>query len=344
MPLIALAEAWRARFPGDHLECYGSTDGIEAELIGAAGLPFHGLPASAEYGVGLAGRLRAYGAAFRGLQTGRRMLRARSLDLLVCFGGYACAGAGMAAASLGIPLAVFEANAVPGRSNALLARFARLQLAAMPEVRAHRAWAGADIVGLPQRRTGSGPGEAADRRPTPRLLVTGGTFGSAFLNRTAPALIAALARAGTALEVVHQAGRGHEAAVAEAYRSHGVAATVVGFDPGLPERWRWADVAVCSAGAGTLADAVTAGTPTLAVPIGRVARGHQDANARAVAGRCGHVDWVREDDWCEAREQGRVSALLALPRSAPEARDVAAQVAKRLRATITSGPAVAWAS
>ena len=343
MPLIALAEAWRRQFPHDRLECYGSTDGIEAELVAQAGLPFRGLPASAEYGMGLTGRLRAYREAFRGLHAGRRLLRDRGLDLLVCFGGYACAGAGMAAASLGIPLAVFEANAVPGRSNDLLARFASLRFAAMPEVRAYAAWSDADVVGLPVRRLPhAGRPDETPGRPA-RLLVTGGTFGSSFLNRTAPPLVAALERDGTPLEVIHQAGRGNEAAVTEAYRHHGIAAKVVGFDPSLPEWWRWADAALCSAGAGTLADAIAAGTPALAVPIERVARGHQDANAEAVATRAPQIAWVRECAWVEPREQERLARLLRRPHAAPVDQDAAGRLSRLLRET-AARPAMACAS
>src|SRR5690606_38667426 len=45
MPLIAVAQAWQRLYPEDRLQCYGSLDGIEAELVTRLGLPFHGLPA-----------------------------------------------------------------------------------------------------------------------------------------------------------------------------------------------------------------------------------------------------------------------------------------------------------
>ena len=53
----------------------------------------------------------------------------------------------------------------------------------------------------------------------------------------------------------------------------------------------WADLVVCRAGAMTLAELAAAGRPSILVPFGAAADGHQIANARALSGRArrGHA-------------------------------------------------------
>ncbi|MFC4350552.1 glycosyltransferase [Fodinicurvata halophila] len=301
MPIVALAEAWRTHYPGDHLICYGSPDGLEAELLRGFDLSFQSLPALPEQGGGILRRLAAYRAAAGGFLAGRRDMRRRRLDALICFGGFACVGAGLAAASLGCPLVVFEANARPGRANRLLAPFASLKLVAMSEIRSFASWKNALSMELPLRAPEAWvDSKTRDSRPT-RLLITGGTFGSDVLNREAPGLIALLAGRGRRLEVHHQAGTDKKETVEKAYRvagpSDGIAkVTVSGFDPELYRRWGWADAALCSAGAGTLAEMAASGTGGLVVPQAAVADGHQEANARALAARQG-LTWLAERDW-----------------------------------------------
>ncbi len=312
MPMIALAEAWRRLYPGDALVCYGAAGGMEATLLRQFRLPFQPLPAWPRFGVGALGRLRAHLGALHGMRLGRRHMRRHQVDALLCLGGYASVGAGLAAASLGLPLVVLEANAVPGRANTLLARFAALKLVAIPEATAFHRWRDARVVDLPLRV----PPVAASSPSVPRtarLLITGGTFGSPVLNRGGPAVAAALRRRGLAVEVYHQAGEEQLESVSAAYAAAGVDATVVGFDLGLPSRWSWADAALCAGGAGSLSEAVASGTPTLAVPLAAVADGHQEANARAMAARHG-IGWMPERDWDTETVAERLAGLLARPR------------------------------
>ena len=145
------------------------------------------------------------------------------------------------------------------------------------------------------------------------------------------------ARAGTAVDVVHQAGLGHEAEVASRYRALGIDARVVGFDHALPEHWRWSDAALCSAGAGTLGDALATGTPALVVPIDRVSRRHQEANARALAERSDLLDWVAESDWTAERETARLVQLLSRPKQAPGRQPATDRLVHRLRG-VAGGP------
>ena len=312
IPMIALAEAWLRIYPEDVVMCYGSADGIEAKLIPQFQLPFQPLPARPISGVRPFGYLRAGASALRGMLAGRRHMRQHGLDALICWGGYASVGAGLAAASLGCPLIVFEANAVPGRANTLLSRFADLKLITMPELLDIRAWHDARVTELPLRLP-AGTSPSSPGTGPARLMITGGTFGSPLLNRHAPVLAVELMRSGLELEIYHQAGNGMEQSVRNAYDQAGVTATVVGFDLDMKERWSWADTVLCAGGAGTLTEAVASGTPTLAIPLATATDDHQVANVRSMATRHG-IAWTLEQDWETGAIAQRVLTLLAQPK------------------------------
>jgi UDP-N-acetylglucosamine--N-acetylmuramyl-(pentapeptide) pyrophosphoryl-undecaprenol N-acetylglucosamine transferase len=57
----------------------------------------------------------------------------------------------------------------------------------------------------------------------------------------------------------------------------------VAFEPDMPARYRWADLAVCRAGALTVAELALAGLPALLVPLASAADDHQNENAKALA-------------------------------------------------------------
>jgi UDP-N-acetylglucosamine--N-acetylmuramyl-(pentapeptide) pyrophosphoryl-undecaprenol N-acetylglucosamine transferase len=84
------------------------------------------------------------------------------------------------------------------------------------------------------------------------------------------------------IEVFHQTGASDRERVSDAYRKAGVTAQVVPFEPEMPQRYAWADLALCRSGALTVAELAMAGLPGLLVPYPYAADNHQAANARAL--------------------------------------------------------------
>lgn len=285
-PALALAERIAAR--GDEVVLIGSPAGLETRLVPAAGFELETLPAAQVMGRGALARAAAALAIARGTLAARRLLRTRRIEIVVSVGGYASVPAVLAAAWLRIPLALVEPNALPGRANRLCARFARRLFVPFERAAQRLARPGdprVQQVGIPLRSELVRAFESTPprRAPTPplRLLVLGGSQGARQLN---DAMIALADRLDPArFHVVHQTGEADRERVAAAYAAKGVASEVIAFAPDMPRRYREADLALCRAGALTVAELAMAGLPALLVPYPFAADDHQTANAQALA-------------------------------------------------------------
>jgi UDP-N-acetylglucosamine--N-acetylmuramyl-(pentapeptide) pyrophosphoryl-undecaprenol N-acetylglucosamine transferase len=313
-PMLAVAEAFRAHDGRAEPLFIGGRDSLEASLIRGHGYACHEIAGAPLYGVTTRlGTLRSYGTFLQGFAQARRLLARERVDLALGFGGYITAGPMLAARTLGIRTAIFEANVIPGRANRLVQRWMAVRLVAFPETARYPGWRPSEVVGYPLR---SEIAALAEKTRTPpagrvaRVLVTGGSRGSSFLNRAAPALLGHVGRLGIALEVRHQTGLEPPEPVAGAYRAAKVAATVEGFTADMAHVYEQADFIICAAGAGTLAEIATLGLPALIVPISEVADDHQVANACVFAERSG-AGWTRQGDWDEAALAAGAARLLS---------------------------------
>jgi UDP-N-acetylglucosamine--N-acetylmuramyl-(pentapeptide) pyrophosphoryl-undecaprenol N-acetylglucosamine transferase len=313
MPMIAVGEAYAEYCPGARIIALGQSGGLEASLLPARGFAFHGVDAAPLFGAATpAGLAAAAGGLYRGFRQARRILAAASAEIVIGFGGYVTAGPLLAARSLGLATIIFEANVIPGRANRLLRRFADICTVGQQETSAFRGWAEARVVGHPIRQEIAELGRSdRDGLGLLHILVTGGSLGSAFLDRVCPSLCANVAAGGRRVTVLHQSCPEHANAVTRSYADAGVTAEVRPFLD-MVAAYRAAQLVICAAGAGTLAEIETLGLRALVVPIETVADGHQAANAKAFSARSA-LPSLRESQWHDARAAALVSELLAKP-------------------------------
>ena len=122
-----------------------------------------------------------------------------------------------------------------------------------------------------------------------RLLVTGGSQGALPINRAFVDAMDQLATQKNDLSIVHQTGERDYNAVRTAYARREINAEVVPFLTNMAERFAWADIIVCRAGAITAAEIAAAGRAAIFIPFGAATDSHQLRNAqemqRAGAGR-----------------------------------------------------------
>jgi UDP-N-acetylglucosamine--N-acetylmuramyl-(pentapeptide) pyrophosphoryl-undecaprenol N-acetylglucosamine transferase len=312
-PGLAVADAARALAEDVSVTFVGTARGLEARVIPARGYPLELLSVEPMKGGGVAraarGAVVATAATVRALAIVRRLRPAAVLSV----GGYAAGPISLAAAALGVPLAILEPNATMGLANAMLAPLARRAYVAWPSSTRFVRASALRVVGVPLR-AGFAPSPYVPVPGRMRVLVLGGSQGAQALNERMPeAIAAAQAELGAAvkIEVLHQAGRDRDEPVRQAYARERLAraATVSAFVEDVAAEIARADVVVARAGAGAVAEIAAVGRAAILVPFPFAADDHQAKNAEALASAGGAIA-IRQEA-ADAFRLGREIALLA---------------------------------
>ena len=281
-PALAVAQALCDRGVG--VVWLGTRRGLEARIKPPAGVAMEWLTMSGLRGRGLRVWLLAPFTLGRALLQALRIVRRVRPGMALGMGGFVSAPGGLAAWLARVPLLIHEQNAVAGYANRLLAQFARRVLLAFPGALPTRR--PCMEVGNPVRREllGLEPPRArfAGRSGPLRILVLGGSQGARILNHMAPE---ALAKLKAECTVLHQAGRADAREVESAYKRLGMKSNVREFIADMAQVYAWADIAVCRAGALTLAELSAVGLGAVLVPFARAADDHQTRNARYLVER-----------------------------------------------------------
>jgi UDP-N-acetylglucosamine--N-acetylmuramyl-(pentapeptide) pyrophosphoryl-undecaprenol N-acetylglucosamine transferase len=314
-PLIAIAEQLARWSPSTSLRFVGTARGLEARVVPARGWPLDLLAIEPIKGRAIAGRLRAGAIAARATIEATALIREHRPALVVSIGSYAAGPVSLAAAALGVKVALVEPNRVAGLTQRLLSPVARRVYVGFPEALARLGNKGR-AFGVPLRAGfDPSPLEASTDRPI-RILVTGGSQGAQAINERMPEVVSRLVTSRKAtVRVLHQAGRGHAEALRakydEALDRSGNSRSIVEvteFIDDVPARLRECDLLIARAGAMTCAEACAVGRPSLLIPYPFAADDHQAANADALA-KAGAAIALRQSD---ATTDALVSAIAPL--------------------------------
>jgi UDP-N-acetylglucosamine--N-acetylmuramyl-(pentapeptide) pyrophosphoryl-undecaprenol N-acetylglucosamine transferase len=308
-PALAVAHVLRDR--GVAVVWLGVPGSMESRLVPANGFPIEWVRVAGIRGKGLAAWLLAPLRIVKAVAQAMGVLRRVQPRSVLGAGGYVSGPGGIAAWLLRVPLLIHEQNAVAGLTNRWLARLATQVLEAFPHSFGPGARARtignpvrADIAALPEPRA-----RFAGRESRARLLVFGGSQGAMRLNSVVPQ---ALARVAPEIrpQVRHQTGvRGLEAARA-AYGDARVEAEVLPFIDDMAEALSWADLAVCRAGAMTIAELQAAGLGAIFVPLPIATDDHQTKNAEVMV-RSGAAQVIQERDLTPERLGEAIGELVA---------------------------------
>ena len=293
VPAIAIARALTGRgHPADSIHFVGSTRGMEARMVPAAGFEVTLLP-----GRGIVRRLsRDNIAAVVGLVRAfaRAVVLMRRLRpaVTVAVGGYASAAAALAAVLWRVPLVVAEQNAVPGLANRLAGRFAAACAVSFENTPLPRAV----VTGNPVRpeivtadTTDAGRASAREALGLPAdavvVAVAGGSLGARRINDAVAELAGRWAGRG-GICVYHVVGRrdfAEMSARAPAPVEGGLLYVQVEFEDRMDLLLAAADVTLQRAGASTAAELAVIGVPSILVPLPGAPGDHQTQNARRLA-------------------------------------------------------------
>jgi UDP-N-acetylglucosamine--N-acetylmuramyl-(pentapeptide) pyrophosphoryl-undecaprenol N-acetylglucosamine transferase len=293
-PALAVAKVLRDR--GVAVVWLGVPGSMESRLVPANGFPIEWVRVAGIRGKGPKAWLLAPLRIVKAVAKAMGVLRRVQPRSVLGAGGYVSGPGGIAAWLLRIPLLIHEQNAIAGLTNRWLARIASQVLEAFPG--SFGAGGRACTIGNPVRADIAAVAEPrtrfAGREGRSRLLVFGGSQGALRLNAMVPQ---ALARVAPEIRphVRHQTGeRGLESARA-AYTQAQVEADVVPFIDDMAAAYGWADLAVCRAGAMTVAELQAAGLGAVFVPLPSATDDHQTKNAEVMV-KSGAAILIQECD------------------------------------------------
>jgi UDP-N-acetylglucosamine--N-acetylmuramyl-(pentapeptide) pyrophosphoryl-undecaprenol N-acetylglucosamine transferase len=213
-------------------------------------------------------------------------IRSLRPDAVLGFGGFTSAPAALAGRICGVPVALHEANRVPGLAIRALGPFAeRVYLPMGIRVAGVRAGA-TRYAGLPVRSDVARVPSAVAREalgldPMKRtLVVLGGSQGASSLNAWAREKFEFLASENIQLYCVAGLGKGDaETITRKSKTGDDVKAVFIPFCDRVGELLSAADLVITRAGAGTLAELIRCEVPAILVPYPHAASDHQRANA-----------------------------------------------------------------
>ncbi|MFC1478681.1 glycosyltransferase [Candidatus Margulisiibacteriota bacterium] len=170
-------------------------------------------------------------------------------------GGYPAVPIGVAAVLFRIPLVLQEQNAFLGKTNRILARFAR------------------DVIyETPVRKEVLDAGNKSPFEQRDIVLVFGGSQGARSINEVVDKIDL------SGMKVVHITGERDSGT--EGLRDSGEQYKRIPFTEDMASLYSKTCLAVCRAGGSTLAELAVCGIPAILVPYPYAAENHQQANAR----------------------------------------------------------------
>ena len=217
--------------------------------------------------------------AIKAFFASRSLLKSIKADLVLGTGGYSSFFAIVAAWSLGIPAALFDSNALPGKSNRIASRFCSIAFTGFQEGNSGLKCS-ALLTGTPVSEKMVKTGKALARKQIgipeklPVILFLGGSQGARAVNDLALSIQGDVS-------ILLQCGKSDYSRALRISESIDANVIVKPFvDLGV--WYSAADLTVARAGGQTIAELAAYGLPAVFIPYPYAAEDHQTANASAI--------------------------------------------------------------
>lgn len=317
-PAIAIADEIRKIQPDAVITFAGTRDKIEARVVPQRGYKFAVITISGFRRKLTPGNVLFPFKVMIALAQSFSLIRRLKPHVVVGTGGYVCGPVVYVASLLGIPTLIQEQNSYPGVTTRLLAsRATQVHLTFESSKRYLRRTDNVSVTGNPTRATlgtitrfeGAGFFQLDPQKRT--LLVFGGSLGARSINDAVLQMLPRLAAAG--IQLIWQTGEGDDERIRSLLKEYSGAGwlRVLKFIERMEFAYAACDLALCRAGATTIAEMARAGVPSVLVPYPYAAADHQTGNARAMA-ESGASVMIRDGE-LTTRLQSTVMELLQKP-------------------------------
>jgi len=290
-PALAVSDAIRAKVPQARFTIYGTQRAIDAKILEGRNCQIvrqklHGLSPYPW----------RWPAIFADLHRASRTCREAFLEdpprVVIGTGGLASVPGVEAALKLGIPSAVLNPDAMPGKANRRLGRRVNAVFAQFEETKEHLGRnAHLEVLGCPVRpafltaRSTDGINRFGLDPDLRTLLVTGASQGAKSINESVLILADFLAST-EKWQVLHLTGSADFERTAKAFRDRKIRGVAIAYTEHMADALVAADLVISRAGASTLAEITAVGRASILLPYPYHKDQHQRANAECLA-RCG---------------------------------------------------------
>lgn len=324
-PAIAVANIWKERHPDSKILFIGGRGNMEEELVPKAGYPLEVLPA---FGLersfspaAIKNNYRAIKSVLSAVRKCKKIIRDFDADVVVGTGGYASFPALRAARQLKIPTCVHEANAMPGLTTRMAAKWVDKVLVCFPESAKHYPHPEkVEVVGMPVRREFIYTQKADARKELglddkPLVVSAFGSQGARAMNELTAKLFALEQKNGFPFRHIHAVGSYGWSWMPDRVKEQGVdlgkcpTIQMQEYIYNMPTIMAAADVIISRAGASSCSEIAASGTPCVLIPSPNVTDNHQEKNARAMEAQGGAVVLLEQDATPE-KLYGQITELL----------------------------------
>lgn len=307
-PALAMADIIKMNLPDVEIAFVGTPRGIENSLIPQAGYKlYHVEIEGIRRSLSLANIKSAY-LALTSPSKAKKIIKEFAPDIVIGTGGYVCWPALKAAASLKIPTALHESNALPGMAvrrlqtdvDVIMTNFESTKDLLSPN-------ANVINVGNPLRSACSTISKAEARHmlgiPDSVEFVTlsfGGSLGAQIINKASCEMMAHFANMGMKnIRCYHVGGKRHYESAKNFFAAYDLERdarfSLMEYTGDLPVYMAAADMVICRGGAMTITEISKMGKAAIIIPSPNVTDNHQYKNAKALADENAAV-LICEDD------------------------------------------------
>lgn len=220
----------------------------------------------------------------KAIKQGKALLKKEEAEVVLGMGGFTSFAPAYAGKKLGLRTYVHDSNAIPGKTNIMIAKYCTKVLLGLAAAKSHFQGRETAVVGtpvrgelrqLPTREDAAAKWGLDATKPT--LLVFGGSQGARGLNT-----LVVEAMTDLDCQILHVTGQFDfervKGLVEDREGYHAIA-----FCDDMPAAYAIADGSICRSGASSLTELAFLGIPSVLIPYPHAADDHQTANAKVFA-------------------------------------------------------------
>lgn len=307
-PAVAVAQELLRIEPSCKITFFCSQRPIDARVLSGTGFRFIPLPV-----IGFSKNPYKFFLFLRSVFAAKKIVKQTILTdgtekaVFFSVGGFVSAGAVLAAKNLDMPVAMLNIDAVPGKANSFLARYATDIFVQFKKTGNCFGLNNSKVtvMGCPLRQAFFNPDrikaiESLGLNLKKKvLLVTGASGGAANINNVIGFLLDRLEAFAADWQIVHLSGIVHYDTVRTIYKRAEITHKIIDYCDDMPSLLAAANLVVGRAGAMSVAEFAAAGTPAICLPYPYHKDEHQKLNAQfLVEAGCGRI----VDDLCDTQK------------------------------------------